>query len=311
MNEAHRHADALGPDTLVWTERGVVRLSDVVEGDRVALPEGGSAAVRGARRVRAPAVRLALSDGVELVAAGAHRLVRDGDALCWRRVRERAVKAVRLGAPVPALGRPRLLALDYEVGRILGLYAAIGRRDGDRVGFAFPVGEDHRDAELGRFARALGAAARARVDVVRRIVEVEGGALVELLDRFVGGDRDETRWFRPAVYAAPDELRRGVLGGLADGRRSWCGVEQRDTHVHASADLAMFVRRELEAIGRAPRVSRAGAGWRVTCDPAEPRRPLVELARDELGEHELIELAAGEGDGLFLLANGLVAHGAA
>jgi len=43
----------LGPDTLLWTERGVVRIADVRVGDRVALPEGGTTEVRAKRRTRA------------------------------------------------------------------------------------------------------------------------------------------------------------------------------------------------------------------------------------------------------------------
>src|SRR5580698_4809241 len=52
----------LGPDTLVWTDRGVQRIADIVVGDRVALPDGGTTLVRGTRRTRSPAVRLRLSD---------------------------------------------------------------------------------------------------------------------------------------------------------------------------------------------------------------------------------------------------------
>src|SRR5215831_7142337 len=36
----------LGPDTRLWTERGVVRIADVRVGDRVAIPEGGTTEVR-------------------------------------------------------------------------------------------------------------------------------------------------------------------------------------------------------------------------------------------------------------------------
>src|ERR1043166_2947862 len=53
----------LGPDTLVWTERGVVRIAEIVPGDRVAIPEGGTTSVTAVRTTRAPAVRLAMSDG--------------------------------------------------------------------------------------------------------------------------------------------------------------------------------------------------------------------------------------------------------
>jgi DNA modification methylase len=71
----------LGPDTLVWTERGTVRIADVAVGDRVAIPEGGSTRVRAVRRTRAPAVRLHLSDGTELVASRDHRFMRSDGTL--------------------------------------------------------------------------------------------------------------------------------------------------------------------------------------------------------------------------------------
>jgi DNA modification methylase len=86
----------LGPDTLVWTTRGVVRIEDIVAGDRVAIPEGGNTAVRAVRRTRAPALALQLSDGTELIASREHRFMRSnvvlveaqelrvGDALCTR-----------------------------------------------------------------------------------------------------------------------------------------------------------------------------------------------------------------------------------
>lgn len=88
----------LGPDTLVWTERGVLRIAEIVPGDRVAIPEGGTTRVRAVRTTRAPSVRLTLSDGTELIASRDHRFMRGnlelahaadlrvGDALCARPV---------------------------------------------------------------------------------------------------------------------------------------------------------------------------------------------------------------------------------
>src|SRR6476646_4721808 len=57
----------LGPDTLVWTERGTVRIEEIREGDRVAIPEGGSTTVRAVRRTKAPSVRINFSDGTDVV----------------------------------------------------------------------------------------------------------------------------------------------------------------------------------------------------------------------------------------------------
>jgi len=78
----------LGPDTLVWTERGVQRIADIVVGDRVAIPEGGTTEVRATRRTRAAALRLELSDGTSVVASREHRfMVADGRIVETRELR--------------------------------------------------------------------------------------------------------------------------------------------------------------------------------------------------------------------------------
>ena len=91
----------LGPDTLVWTARGVQRIEDIVVADKVAIPEGGVTEVRATRRTRAPALRLSLSDGSSLLASQEHRFMltsgqlvearelRLGVALCTRPVLSR------------------------------------------------------------------------------------------------------------------------------------------------------------------------------------------------------------------------------
>lgn len=98
----------LGPDTLVWTTRGVQRIADIVPGDRVALPEGSSTEVRATRHTRQRAVRLSLSDGTSLVASREHRFLLatgqlreaaqlvEGSALCTREVRERRMERLQL-----------------------------------------------------------------------------------------------------------------------------------------------------------------------------------------------------------------------
>jgi DNA modification methylase len=87
----------LGPDTLLWTERGVHRIADVQVGDRVAIPEGGTTLVRAKRRTRAEALRLTLSDGTALVASREHAFVLpDG----------RQVEAATLGVGQSLLTRP-------------------------------------------------------------------------------------------------------------------------------------------------------------------------------------------------------------
>jgi len=103
----------LGPDTLVWTERGVVRIADIQVGDRVALPEGGTTAIKAVRQTRAPALRVTLSDGTKVIASRDHRFVRGnntisaakdlapGDTLCVRNVRERIVKSLDVADIIP------------------------------------------------------------------------------------------------------------------------------------------------------------------------------------------------------------------
>ena len=94
----------LGPDTLLWTERGVVRIADVRVGDRVAIPEGRTTEVRAKRRTRANALRLWLSDGTDVVASREHVFVLP-DA--------RQVEAGTLAAGQPLLTRPiRRRAID-------------------------------------------------------------------------------------------------------------------------------------------------------------------------------------------------------
>jgi DNA modification methylase len=87
----------LGPDTQLWSERGVVRIADIRVGDRVAIPEGGTTAVRARRRTRAHALRLGLSDGSEVIASREHVFVLP-DA--------RQVEARTLGVGQPLLTRP-------------------------------------------------------------------------------------------------------------------------------------------------------------------------------------------------------------
>lgn len=103
----------LGPDTLVWTNRGTVRIAEIVPGDRVALPEGGTTGVKAVRRTKAPSLKLKLSDGTELIASRDHRFLRStlslcetaelraNDALCTRPVlAERGDGLIALPAPI-------------------------------------------------------------------------------------------------------------------------------------------------------------------------------------------------------------------
>jgi len=95
----------LGPDTLVWTERGVVRIADIVVGDRVALPDGGTTRVRATRRTRSPSVRVSFSDSTSVIASRDHRFQRDDGSLV-----EAAL--LRVGETLRTRGQER----DYKLG---------------------------------------------------------------------------------------------------------------------------------------------------------------------------------------------------
>lgn len=113
----------LGPDTLVWTERGVVRIADIIVGDRVAIPEGGTTAVRATRTTRAASLRLSLSDNTTLIASREHRFMRadgslaetrelsSGDALCTHR--SRANRGVTIVA-IEEIGEQDLVDISVE-----------------------------------------------------------------------------------------------------------------------------------------------------------------------------------------------------
>lgn len=73
----------LGPETPVRTDRGVVRIADITENDRVFAPNGKLVSVLATRRTRAPSVRIALSNGQTLIASNDHRF-----ALADRTLRE-------------------------------------------------------------------------------------------------------------------------------------------------------------------------------------------------------------------------------
>jgi len=404
----------LGPDTLVWTERGVVRISDVSPGDRVALPNGGSTPVLATRRVRAPAVRLTLSDGVTLVASREHRLVRgsgdlveagqlvvedvirtrpvqlpivpeldltdvipDEDAVhelpettacLWcgeqfdsfraasahqarwcdaplskrqladslgvpakrvrwwmgqRRIPRAWASALRmeslLGARMQCLYQndteiwyPRTLKLDYELGKVIGLYAAEGSWTAAGVTFAFHANEKHLHATVARFARTLGLRARLHSEGNTAVVHVDFKLMKYLIGHFVGGDKAREKYLKPAVYATPDEFRRGVLDGLLEGDGHWSHDEQRQTYTSASPDLIMFAQRELAARGRVSRMrwienDHAGA-WALVFDPIKRGGDVTVLAIEEIGDQELVDISVADRDELFLLANGVVTH---
>jgi DNA modification methylase len=404
----------LAPDTLVWTQRGVCCIADLVVGDRVAIPEGGTSPVRATRKVRARSVRLTLSDGSSVTASREHRFLRSdgtlveagdfvaGDAICTRPVRERLVDSIDLDDVIPesdavyrlpdvssclwcgeqfdspraaaahqarwceapvskqqmaeqlgirpkrlrrwldqgripfawakALGLesklgeriqcclqndleawyPRRLALDYELGKVIGLYAAEGSPAPCGVTFALHENEKHLHSTIARFARSLGVRARVHLDGNKALVAVYAKVMRYLVDYFVGGENARTKYFQPTVYSAPAEFRRGILAGLIEGDGHWSHEEQRESYVSASPDLAMFVRRELEAINRCPIVRRFendhAGGWTVRFDPVQRAVPLTIMGIEDVGEQDLVDISIEDRNELFLLANGAVTH---
>jgi hypothetical protein len=112
----------LGPDTPVWTERGVVRIDEIVEGDRVATPEGGSSGVVATRRTRARACRLGLSDGTQLVASLEHRFMHRSGSLV-------EAKDLRAGSEL-LRRRPRIAGGSGEDGTVrVDVIEDYGERD--------------------------------------------------------------------------------------------------------------------------------------------------------------------------------------
>lgn len=404
----------LGPDTLVWTERGVVRIAEIVPGDRVAIPEGGTTAVRAVRRTKSPSVRLKLSDGTELIASRDHRFMRadgqlveaaslkNGDALCTRPVREpirthiamddvipredavyqlpdvtrclwcgeqfensraaaahqarwceapvsKRVLAEKLGIRPKRLRRwmgvgrlpykwaialgledklgeriqchlqndvelwyPRVLDLNYELGKVVGLFAAEGYIGATNVDFALHANEKHLHSTIARFARSLGLRTKIHIDGNKAVVSVNFKVMQHLMRYFVGGTNARTKYFKPTIYGTPEAFRHGVLDGLIEGDGHWSHEEQRESYASASPDLAMFVRRELEARDRSPTIRRFendhAGGWTVRFDPIKRAETTVVLGIEDIGEQELVDISVEDRDELFLLANGVVTH---
>lgn len=321
----------LGPDTLVWTDRGAVRIDSIVPGDRVALPERGLTKVKATRRTKAPSLKVHFSDGTHLVASKDHRFMRSdgelattsqlalGDALCTRNVRELVEAELSLDDLIPTdeavdveLSYPRTIPVDYELGRIIGLYAAEGSMGQGTVDFALHTNEKHLGAAISRFARSLGMKAYVRSEGNRTVVQVHYKVMQHLIRHFVGGANAREKFFKPTVYAAPGEFKRGVIDGMLEGDGHWSHDEQRETYVSASPDLTMFMRRELEQLDRCPTVERFendhAGGWRVRFDPIKRREPLRVTSIEDVGEQELVDISVEHRSELFLLANGAVTH---
>jgi hypothetical protein len=207
---------------------------------------------------------------------------------------------------------PRTLALTYELGKVIGLYAAEGSAAACGVTFATHADEKHLHSLVARFARSLGLRANVRIYGNCARVDVSFKIMAHLIAHFVGGRDARSKYFTPAVYAAPAEFRQGVLDGLIEGDGHWSHEEQRETYCSASADLAMFARRELAERGRSPVLERFSndhaGGWRVRFDPVKRAQPLTVTEIEDVGDQDLVDISIADRSELFLLANGLVTH---
>lgn len=360
----------LGPDTPVWSTRGVIPIEDLEVGDEVAIPEGGKARVRGVRRTRARARRLRLSDGTELTASLEHRLIRAdgaeveargltvGDVLATRPVKLPRVHRLPLADLIPEqeavfelpesesclwCGRrfdssraaaahqarfcdqarskqsmarwfPESVALDYDLGKFIGLFAAEGNVTAAGVSFALHREEKHLQHLVERQARALGVRAQLYPDGNKCVVLISFKVARYLVEHFVGGGRTPSKFFREVVYAAPEEFRRGVLAGLLEGDGHWSSAEQRETLNSSSLDLASFAQRMLSGAGAGstirPFENECSGGWKVRHDPRPVCRPdgvVVEHIEDA-GVCELVDISIDHPDELFVLGNGVVSH---
>jgi DNA modification methylase len=304
----------LGPDTLVWTERGAQRIADVAVGDRIALPEGGTSRVRATRRTQAPSLRLSLSDGTELLASRDHRFMRAdgavveaaalsaGDKLCTRPVRERVTASLRLDDPAHPV-----IDLDRALGTVIGLYAAYG--SSCEHGVRFTLRDGAALADIVAVVEPLGMRAHVRNEDSSTVVELGYKLLKSIVDHFVGGARAEDVYFKRALYTAPAEFREGVLAGLGAHRELW---------TTPSCDVAMFARREHAAalcdrragawsVHGAPRDGAAGDAARdAALDAARETTFVVTI--EDVGMQDLVDISIEHPDELFLLANGVVTH---
>ena len=210
---------------------------------------------------------------------------------------------------------PDRIVLDEFWGRVVGLYAAEGSRTQAGVAFTLHRDEKHLAALVGRAARSLGVRAIPRPgNGEGLVVNVSYSAMRALMLHFVGGDRAPDKFFKTAVYDAPEAFRRGVLAGLLEGDGHWSHEEQRETLNTSSLDLACFAFRELKRSGQLPTISsfsnEGAGGWRVRVDPRgrSTTTGAVVTTNEPVGERPLIDIAIDSSDQLFVLGTGVVTH---
>lgn len=334
----------LAPDTPVWTSLGVRRASEICAGDRVATPDGREVAVLASRTTRAPALRLALSDGTTIVCAADHRLLSaDGRELeahlftpgmalaeaplqlrpsSSRLPRESFVgQAERvLETPDPQLPSqtsagerlPEFVELDYGLGKLVGLYAAEGHRSDVTVTFPLHEDERHLQDHIARAARSLGLRALIEQREHGCVVRIHSKIFSQLIGAFVGGTEAVSKSLTPRALQAPSEFRRGIFDGLIERDGHWSHDEQREAFTSASLDLACFALRFARGVGHDASMRRfedeRRVGWRVSFDPGSKAKPLQVVWLEAAGELDLIDIAIDDPGQLYVLGNGAISH---
>lgn len=208
---------------------------------------------------------------------------------------------------------PQDVDLDYELGKVVGLYAAEGCAGGaGGVSFTLHAHEKHLHALIGRVARRCGVRALVACTDATAVVSVSFLLFGELMRHFVGGRTAPSKFFKPPVYGAPDDFRRGVFDGLQEGDGHWSHDEYRQTLNTSSHDLAMFALRFVNERGGQATIRRFendhAGGWRVRYDPIKEAASLEVVAVEEIGELDLIDIAIDDPAHLYLLGNGVVTH---
>lgn len=211
-----------------------------------------------------------------------------------------------------ALTFPEEIALDYSLGKLVGLYASQGFRSGPGVGFSFNAGKRDSHAHVARYARCLGLRSSLSVSSENGVVVSVGFQIMQwLLRHFVGGESSPSKFFKPSVYEAPSEFRDGVFDGLLDGDGHWEWNAQRDSFSSTSSDLAFFALRHAKSRGWSPHVRRIEndslGAWVVAFD-RKTRGGYVQVESIEPVEgNDLIDIAIN-GPHLYQLADGIVTH---
>ena len=200
--------------------------------------------------------------------------------------------------------------LDYQLGRVVGLFAAEGSTSKSYVSFSFHRDEATLVETVARYFRNLGIASSLTKRLGKgAVLNVSSSFAKDLLRYFVTGIA-HNKAFTSAVFDAPASFRQGVADGLLDGDGHWDHKGQRMRFVSASASLASYIRIMFDAA--CPNIvwrKNDGRGaWIVTFDPKNRRKTTVESVTHKTEPEAMIDITVADPEHLFLLANGVVTH---